>query len=292
MKFRAFLTLCFAIFVITAFPANADEWKKTYKIDGTSELRLDAMDGNVRISGADANRVEARVTTVGWSISEDEVRVTERQTGDRVEIEVKVPRWQANWSGRRSIEIEIVVPRNSNLDVHTGDGNITAQSLVTPAAGQPSSGGSVRLDTGDGNITVDGAGGRISLRTGDGNISASELDGSLEAHTGDGNVVVRGRFDKLSLHTGDGNIEARVGQRSKIVSSWNIRTGDGSVTMRLPDGFGADLDAHTGDGSIRLDFPVTVSGKLEESTVRGRMNNGGGLLTIRSGDGSIRIERL
>ena len=31
--------------------------------------------------------------------------------------------------------------------------------------------------------------------------------------------------------------------------NWDITTGDGGVTLYLPSGFNADLDAHTGDGS-------------------------------------------
>ena len=38
--------------------------------------------------------------------------------------------------------------------------------------------------------------------------------------------------------------------------NWDITTGDGSVSLYLPTGFGAELDAHTGDGTIRNDLDV------------------------------------
>ena len=42
-------------------------------------------------------------------------------------------------------------------------------------------------------------------------------------------------------------------QRQLAASAdWDIVTGDGSVTLELPDGFSGELDAHTGDGGIRL----------------------------------------
>jgi hypothetical protein len=54
----------------------------------------------------------------------------------------------------------------------------------------------------------------------------------------------------------------------------------------------AELDAHTGDGHVSLDFPVTVSGRLSTSNIRGKLGNGGPELTLRTGDGSIRLEHL
>jgi hypothetical protein len=72
-----------------------------------------------------------------------------------------------------------------------------------------------------------------------------------------------------------------------------LRTRDGSVSLRLPQDIAADLDAHTGDGRIDSDFPVTVSGSslTDSKSVRGRLNGGGPLLEIRTGDGSIHISR-
>jgi hypothetical protein len=51
------------------------------------------------------------------------------------------------------------------------------------------------------------------------------------------------------------------------------------------------VDLHTGDGHITLDMPVTVEGLLGESNVHGKLNGGGNLLTVQSGDGSIRIAK-
>jgi DUF4097 and DUF4098 domain-containing protein YvlB len=134
--------------------------------------------------------------------------------------------------------------------------------------------------------------GEMRLSTGDGNIDASGLDGRFVASTGDGHLKIDGRFDLLDLRTGDGNVDARAAAGSKMAGSWTVRTGDGNVVLRLPEGFQADLDAHTGDGHISMDFPVTVTGSVGRSSLRGKMNGGGSTLTVRTGDGSIRLERL
>jgi hypothetical protein len=77
-----------------------------------------------------------------------------------------------------------------------------------------------------------------------------------------------------------------------MAGPWHIHTGDGSVSLRLPENFAADLDAHTGDGKITVDFPVTASGSLGGSELRGKLNGGGQTLVVRTGDGPIRLHRL
>ncbi|HUJ20287.1 MAG TPA: hypothetical protein VLX58_02140, partial [Bryobacteraceae bacterium] len=62
-------------------------------------------------------------------------------------------------------------------------------------------------------------------------------------------------------------------------------------TVRLPQNFAADLDAHTGDGKITVDFPLTTSGSISTSELRGKINGGGQTLAIHTGDGPIRVER-
>jgi hypothetical protein len=252
-----------AVLVNTA--AMADEWSKKFNVSGRPELRVDANDGSVQIRTWDRKEIEARVSTVGWKLSPDEVRIIDRQMGDRVELEVRIPHHAFSLMfGRRSIRVEIQVPRELRSDIHTGDGA----------------------------ITIDGVHGETHLSTGDGHIEGEGLDGILEANTGDGKIRARGRFDLLNLHTGDGSIEADIASGSKMNSAWTVRTGDGHVTLRLPQNFSADLDVHTGDGHIQSDLPVTISGTHHEHELRGKMNAGGALFTIRTNDGSIRLERL
>lgn len=248
--------------VATTAPwARAEEWSKSFTVSGKPDVHVVTDDGNVRLSTGSAKTIEARVVTVGWRIAPDEVRVLESQTGDHVELEVRLPRRRGNF-GHRSVEVELAVPPESNAEIRTGDGNISAASLK----------------------------GEMRLSTGDGDVDARGLEGALEVSTGDGNVRVGGNFYRLSLKTGDGQVEVEVNPGSKMATSWTVRTGDGNVTLRLPEGFAADLDARTGDGTIELGFPVTVSGVFRSSEIHGKINGGGMTLSVHTGDGSIRLE--
>jgi len=251
------------MFAAVAATVRADDWSKTYTVTGKPELRIDTNDGNVSVTTWDRSQIEARVSTEGWRIGEDEVRIRESQSGASVDLDVHVPnRWGIG--GRRRVSIELKVPREDSLNIHTGDGNISLEDVK----------------------------GDLRLRSGDRRIEGAGLEGDLEAKSGDGNIRVRGRFDVLRLETGDGQINAEAGPGSRVASDWSARSGDGSINLRVPGNLNAQLDLHTGDGHITLDFPVTLSGTMSRSTIRGQLNGGGPTLMVHTGDGSIRLEKL
>ena len=100
------------------------------------------------------------------------------------------------------------------------------------------------------------------------------------------------------MHTGDGSIVYRADHGSRIDDDWEISTGDGSVSIYLPSGFNADLDAHTGDGRIRNDLDVSStaaatghdSDDRDRRTLRGKLGQGGRRLKVQTGDGSITLK--
>jgi hypothetical protein len=284
---RRFALVILGVLCLTAAgAARADNWSKTYQISTRARLHFTTQDGEVDLVGTTEKQISVNVDTVGRKISADDVAITEHQTGDSVEIEIRVPsdhHWFISFGvDRRSIHTTIHVPIDSDIDVHTGDGRIEATNVK----------GESRLDTGDGNIRADHFSGNIHMHSGDGRIEGIDLDGTLFADSGDGHISVRGRFDRLDLHSGDGTIEATVENGSHMTGPWTLRTGDGHINVRLPENFAANVDAHTGDGHVTLAYPVTISGTIDRGTIRGKMGNGGDSLVLRSGDGSISIDRL
>jgi DUF4097 and DUF4098 domain-containing protein YvlB len=280
--------------------ASPDEWNKSFKVERTAKLRVNTSDANIRVTACDCSTIEARVTTQGWTIGGDGINITDRQTGDQVEIEVRFPRqtFQINWRNRR-VDMEIRVPRESDLDLHTGDGNVDVQGIRGSILLRSGDGniklselqGTMKADTGDGNMDMRGVRGDLSLHTGDGNIDVTGFDGSLRAETGDGTVRVNGRFDILDLKTGDGGIDAKAAEGSKLDANWRLHTGDGRLTLRIPGTIAADVQLETNDGSIDFDMPVTVSSRQGMREVHGQINGGGKLLSLKTGDGSIRLEK-
>jgi DUF4097 and DUF4098 domain-containing protein YvlB len=246
--------------------ARADEWSKTYTITGKPDLRVETSDADIHVDTWDQKTIEARVTSDHYKIGEHGLKIEEHQSGDSVELQVHFPHdvhiITFNIHSHR-VDIQIHMPREGRVNLHTGDGSIQLANLK----------------------------GEMDLQTGDGHQEIDAVDGTLRARAGDGRITAAGRFDVLELGTGDGRIEARALSGSTMTSSWNLRTGDGSVTLELPGNFAADVDLHTSDGHIDADIPVSVEGHLGEKNIRGKINGGGNLLTVHTGDGSIRLQK-
>ncbi|MGA7909250.1 MAG: DUF4097 family beta strand repeat-containing protein [Candidatus Sulfotelmatobacter sp.] len=254
------LALCFA----SGLQARADEWSKTFTLTGKPDLRVETSDANIHVYTWDQNTINAKVTTVRYKIGEGGIRVDDHQNGDTVEIDVRFPHPHFIFEyGQHRVDIEIHMPREGRVNLHTSDGKIELGSFK----------------------------GEMDLRSGDGSQEIDSVDGRLRATTGDGHISANGRFDELDLKTGDGRVEARATAGSSLATGWSLETGDGSVTLEVPENLAADVDLHTGDGHIDLEMPVTTEGKIRENEVRGKLNGGGNLLTIHTGDGSIRLRK-
>ena len=280
--------------------AQAEDWTKSYTISGRAQVKVDTNDGAVQIYTGDTKQVDFRVLYDGYEMNKT-LHVDSRQDGDSVQINARVNgHWGFSWgNNHRNIRIEVHMPKDADLQIDTGDGSVTTQSVNGRVKIHTGDGsvraqevsGDVDIDTGDGSITVDGAKGDIRLRTGDGHIDARNLDGKVDALSGDGHIKLDGRLDALSVKTGDGSIDARLQPGSKVNSSWSVRTGDGSVDIVLPADLQANIDASTNDGHISLGIPVTVEGTFSNSQIHGKMNGGGQPLVIHTGDGSIRLSK-
>jgi DUF4097 and DUF4098 domain-containing protein YvlB len=254
-----------ALFVLAiVLPANAEQWSKTYNISGTPDLRVETSDANIQVDTWNQNTIEATVISTRYKIGEGGLQIEQHQNGDIVEITVRYPHHGITFDiGNHRVDINIHMPREGKVDLHTGDGKIEISNFK----------------------------GEMNLRSGDGSQNIQAVDGKLRASTGDGHITAEGRFDELELKTGDGHVDARAGAGSAVAGEWKLETGDGNVTFEVPGNLAADVALHTGDGHIDLDLPVMTEGKLKQNDVHGKLNGGGNLITIHTGDGSIHLRK-
>jgi Toastrack DUF4097 len=247
------------LITVAAIPARAEQWSKTYNISGTPDLRVETSDANIRVDTWDQKTIEATVTSTRDKIGKE---IEEHQNGDVVEIKVRYPHHGITINiGNQRVDITIHMPRQGKVYLQTGDGKIDLSSFQ----------------------------GEMELRSGDGSQTVQGCDGKLFATTGDGRITADGHFGELNLKSGDGRVEVRADAGSTIASEWRLETGDGNVSLGLPGDLAADVDLHTGDGHIELDMPVSTEGRLKGNEVHGKLNGGGKLITIQTGDGSIRL---
>jgi len=248
-----------------------DRDEKRFTVSGTPDVTVGTFDGSIEIRPWDKPEVEVVIEKHGKSkAATDAIEVHAEHDGNRVTVEARLADAHGHGFGihfndSRSAKLIVSLPQASNVLAKSGDGKIDIE----------------RID------------GRVQLQSGDGSIRAADIAGDLDVHTGDGSITVAGKLASLRAHSGDGSVRIHVSEGSTPSSDWDISTGDGSVTLEIPDGFAAELDAHTGDGGISMqDVTLSnVTGRIGNSSLRGRLGNGGHNVRVRTGDGSITLKR-
>jgi DUF4097 and DUF4098 domain-containing protein YvlB len=263
--------------------------EKHFAVSGKPDVTFTTFDGSIEIRPWDKSEVQVIVEKRGRDKTDvDLIEVKATQDGNRVEVTVTEPKnrggFNFEFQNHRSAKLLVSLPASSNVSARSGDGSIDIEKVN----------GTVQLRSGDGSINGRRLTGAVDAHTGDGSINLADVDGDLSVDTGDGRISLGGKLTSVHARSGDGSVVIEAEPGSAAEGDWDITTGDGSVTLAVPDGFGAELDAHTGDGNIRMeDITLSnVSGKLGRNTMRGRLGAGGKNVRVRTGDGSITLRRF
>ncbi len=126
-------------------------------------------------------------------------------------------------------------------------------------------------------------------RTVNGRVEARDLGGDVTAHTVNGSIDVA-TTGLATASTVNGSIRASMG-RADWPDDLSFETVNGGITLDLPDGVNADVEAKTVNGSISTDFPLTVSGRFSNRRLSGTLGSGGRRLDLQTVNGSIALRR-
>jgi hypothetical protein len=263
-------------------------WDKSYSVGGQPSLFLSTGDSNLNIhacSGCQA--VHIHVTAENTSLSR--YILEENQSGDTVHFSLKEKPHMGvhvNWHSSSSVKVDVETPANLTLEAKSADGNLTAAGLH----------GDLTIHSSDGNQELSGLSGNLKLHSSDGHLHVQNASGTLEARSSDGNQDIAGSFTSLQLHSSDGSIRIELAEGSHLSADSRIESSDGSVTLRVPKSFPAELAVSTSDGSIQSTLPLVVDGYNSKGNsghnIRGKFNGGGSLLTIHTSDGSVHLATL
>jgi DUF4097 and DUF4098 domain-containing protein YvlB len=274
----------------------------TFKVTGAPEVVLDTFDGAIELHSWDRPEVEVEIEKRAMEQALiDEIKVDASEKNGVITVKVTGPT-RAEFRGvtvgvhiSPTARLRVAVPRHSNIEANSSDGSIRAEAID----------GKLVLTTADGAVTGSRLGGNIQIRSGDGSIRLDDVTGTLDLETTDGSIGVDARPSVLKARTGDGSIRVQIAPDSAMTDNWELTTSDGTVTLVLPDTFHAEVDAETSDGVVRASHPLldaeATANRREgddrgdrrerRRVLRSRIGEGGKLLRIRTGDGSIRIER-
>jgi hypothetical protein len=207
-----------------------------------------------------------------------------------------------------SINIENL---NGNLVFATSGGSLNLKNLNGNTTGR-TSGGSIYLADTKGNTTLITSGGSIEalntegnleLKTSGGSLTLTNLSGKIEASTSGGSIYSENIEGSLEIKTSGGSIDlinisgdvwattsggGIKGNFTKLGKELSLKTSAGNINVNLPFNEGMDLDLKA--NKIKSEKLAKVSPNLGKGEIRGKVNGGGTLVTMRTGVGNITID--
>ena len=284
------LNLALSAFLLSAAAASAQSdttWDKSYPVSGQPSLALSAGDSHLNIHACGScQAVHIHITAENTSLSR--YTLEESQSGNTVTFSLKEKPHMGIHVNLHSpsVKVDVESPANVTLDARCADGNLAASGLH----------GDLAIRTSDGSQELTGVSGNLKLHSSDGHLRVRNASGTLETRGSDGTQDIQGSFSSLLLHSSDGSITLELAEGSHLSADSRIESSDGSVTVRLPKSFPAELAVSTSDGSIESSLPLVVDGYNSKGnsghTIRGKFNGGGSLLTIHTSDGSVHLATL
>ena len=327
----AAFTLIFTVILSTyavgksSFRDIEDTITKTFNVKKGQLFYLKSDLGTVEVDSWGKDEVKITVTrkadtgskSRAEAIFEDlDLSFDQDSEGVKVRAEYVGPK---GWFGERrrlKLHFAVTVPKEFNIDVNTAGGSIKVTDLIGKCDAKTSGGsitvgkvdGPVNTKTSGGSIKIQEARGHVVANTSGGSISIGETAGSVDARTSGGGITLDGVIGDTKAHTSGGSLNLKnlsgnvTGSTSggsinaeltgAIDRDCSLKTSGGSVRVFLPQDVSIDLDAQTSGGRVTVDFPITVQGVLKSSSIKGKINNGGPLITLRTSGGSIFVNKL
>ena len=162
------------------------------------------------------------------------------------------------------------------------DGNLTINKIISDI--------SIWADDGDVEISeISAKNCRLEIQ--DGSCFINKASGNYKIRFDDGNVTMIGvESDQLDVQGKDGHIEL------ELVKSVNpdiiLKTDDGPVRLRLNPGISAELSIETDDGDFSINLLNETRVKEGKKWYQSTINDGKGVITIRTNDGSVRVREM
>jgi hypothetical protein len=278
-----------SLLAFAAVAQTGNHWDKTYSVSAQPTLFVAVGDSNLNIrSCGECKTVRVTVDTHDGKLSD--YRLDEDQSGNTIHFSFKE---KEHWGGHLhiswhtgTVSVKVETPANLTLHAETEDGNLDAAGLN----------GAISLRSSDGRQTVADVSGTLRVESSDGTVDLRNVAGTLDARSSDGNMNISGKLDGVHIATSDGKVDLELAHGSSLKGDSSLHSSDGAITVRLPGDLAVSLDVATSDGKIDCDLPLALDGFHSNGesghSVRGKLNAGGPLLTIRTSDATVHLSQL
>jgi DUF4097 and DUF4098 domain-containing protein YvlB len=277
---RLFMFCAISLLLVCAVGAQAStRVEKTLKLEPGGTLYLDTSGGDVRILGTSEPGARVLVTS---NLSDLEKAYDLRFDEEPHAVRIVAHRLSgvSLWHSHVSLRFEIQVPRQTSLELKTGGGDVNVSELE----------GTIRLKSSGGDVEASEVKGNLDGETSGGDIRVRQLSGDLRLHTSGGDVRAASVSGRVEVHSAGGDIEVSLVRGN--ASGGEVETSGGEIHVAVDPAVGLDVEASAGGGDVHSDLPLTITGKVSESNLRGTLGKGGQLLRLHSAGGDISVRPL
>jgi hypothetical protein len=263
-------------------------WRGTIPAGG--QFTVKNFNGPIDVRPSSGNTVELRaekrpkggaeITDVGFEVrksSNGDVSICSTQNEDSCEGDHHSDN---GWRRQVTVSMTVLIPRNLRLRVATGNGALSVEGA----------GSEVQASTGNGRVHIGETQGLVRVSTGNGDVEVRNAKASVNVSTGNGNVDVVTVEGPVEVSSGNGDIDVRM-SALRAKEDMAFHTGSGDVKLTLPANYNGELDASTGNGTIRSEFDLKIKGQLSPRHVRATIGAGGPMLRMSTGNGEFEIRK-
>jgi len=131
----------------------------------------------------------------------------------------------------------------------------------------------------------------LSVKTHNGGVTISDVRGQIRFDAHNGGVHLKRVAGDVGGGTHNGGIEVEL-----MGSLWDgrqleVSTHNGGITVAIPEGYSAHIQAETSSGRIQSDLPITVSGELRPRRLDTNIGSGGSLIHLTTNNGQVTLKR-
>jgi hypothetical protein len=131
---------------------------------------------------------------------------------------------------------------------------------------------------------------QLMLTTHNGGIAIEDFQGTVDLRAQNGGVSLRRVGGEIRGGTTNGGLTIDLDGDRWDGAGLDLQTTNGGVRVAIPEAYSAELETGTVHGRLRIDFPITVQGRLDRhiTTVLG---GGGARVRATTTNGGVTITR-
>ena len=131
----------------------------------------------------------------------------------------------------------------------------------------------------------------LTLTANNGGVSIESMASTIVAETENGGLNLSDVHGDVRGRTVNGGINAELTGDRWVGNGLDLRTSNGGVRLTIPSNYSANLETGTVNGRVNIDFPVTVSGQIDQRQFSTTLGAGGALVRATTTNGGVTIRR-